>query len=216
MNEKLEQALERLNSILPLKQSQDECTPEIKELHQQMLRSFVAQGRILTKAEMAQWVGDVPEAIHVLSQHDMVTFSESGEPVGAYPFTMLAREHQVRVNGYQLHAMCALDALAVGPMFEATTEITSQCRVSGDPVTIRMSGETILNRAEAGDVHVGIAWGAADATSCCADSLCLEMIFLRDSETARTWLDVDADGREIFTLPEAVQFASRFFVPLLL
>lgn len=107
------------------------------------------------------------------------------------------------------------DALAVGPMFEETTQITSQCRVSGDPITIRMSGETILNRTEVGDIHVGIAWAAADASSCCADSLCLEMIFLRDSETARTWLADDADGREIFTLAEAVQLAGRFFMPLL-
>ena len=215
MNEKLEKALTHLNTILPLKQSQDKCEPEVKELHQQMLRSFVAQGRILTKAEMAQWVSDVPEAIHVLSKHDMVTFSENGEPVGAYPFTMMEREHKVRVNGHQVHAMCALDALAIGPMFEETTQITSQCRVTGEPVEIQMAGESILNRAEVGDIHVGIAWGAAEAGSSCADSLCLEMIFLRDAVTAQKWLADDSEDREIFTLPEAVQFASRFFVPLL-
>ncbi|MCB0196333.1 MAG: alkylmercury lyase family protein [Anaerolineae bacterium] len=215
MNNKLENALNHLNSILPLKQSQEACAPEVKELHQQILRSFVEKGRILTKAEMTEWVSDVPQAIDVLSSYDMVTFSESGEPLGAYPFTMLEREHQVRVNGHQVHAMCALDALAVGPMFGETTEVTSRCRVTGDPVKIQISGETILNPAEVGDAHVGIAWEAADAASCCADSLCLEMIFLRDAETAQQWLANDCAGREIFTLEESVQFASRFFVPLL-
>jgi len=215
MNEKLDNALKRLNTILPLKQNQDKCAPEIKELHQQILRSFATRGRILTKEEMARWVSDISEAINVLSKHDMVTFSESGEPLGAYPFTMMEREHKVRVNGHQIHAMCALDALAIGPMFEETTQITSQCRLTGDPVKIQMSGETILNLAEVRDIHVGIAWGAADAASCCADSLCLEMIFLRDAETAQKWLSDDSGGREIFTLQEAVQFASRFFVPLL-
>lgn len=215
MNDKLENALKRLNIILPLKKSQDKCALAVKELHQQMLWSFVTRGRILTKAEMAQWVSDVPEAINVLSKHDMVTFSESGEPVGAYPFTMMEREHKVRVNEHQIHAMCALDALAIGPMFEEATEITSQCRVTGDPVKIQMSGETILNLAEVRDIHFGIAWGAADVNSCCADSLCMEMIFLRDTETAQKWLSDDAGGREVFTLQEAVQFSSRFFVPLL-
>ncbi|MCB0213304.1 MAG: hypothetical protein KDJ52_28435 [Anaerolineae bacterium] len=215
MNNKLENALNHLNSILPLKQSQEACAPEIKELHQQILRSFVTRGRILTREEMAQWVGDVPQAIDVLSSYDMVTFSESGEPLGAYPFTMLEREHQVRVNGHQVHAMCALDALAVAPMFEETTEVTSRCRVTADPITIQMSGETILNLAEVRDNHVGIAWEAADAASCCADSLCTEMIFLRDAETAQKWLADDSAGREVFTLQEAVQFASRFFAPLL-
>lgn len=115
MNNKLENALKRLNGILPLKKSQDKCAPEIKELHRQILRSFVSNGRILTRNEMAQWVYNVPEAINVLSQYDMVTFSESGDPVGVYPFTMMAREHKVQVNGHQIHAMCALDALAIAP-----------------------------------------------------------------------------------------------------
>lgn len=215
MNNKLENALNRLNDILPLKKSQDKCAPQIKELHQQMLRSFVTKGRILTRDEMAQWVDDVPEATHVLSQYDMVTFSENGDPVGAYPFTMMTREHKVQVNGHQIHAMCALDGLAIAPMFGETTQITSQCRVTGKPVKVDMRGETILNLAEVQDVHFGIAWSAAAAGSCCADSLCLEMHFLYDGETAVKWLSDDSDSREIFTLLEAVQFATRFFVPLL-
>lgn len=215
MNNKLEVALKRLTTILPLKKSQDSCPPEIKVLHQQMLRSFVTNGRILTRDEMAQWVDDVPEAVNVLSQYDMVTFSERGDPVGAYPFTMMAREHKVQVNGHQIHAMCALDALAIAPMFGETMQVMSQCWVTGKPVQINMCGETILNLAEVQDVHVGIAWSAAVADSCCADSLCLEMIFLRDAETAQKWLSDYTASREIFTLQEAVQFATRFFVPLL-
>ncbi|MCB8926805.1 MAG: alkylmercury lyase family protein [Ardenticatenaceae bacterium] len=215
MNKKLTIALKRLNTILPLKKNQDNCTAEIKELHQQILRSFVTNGRILTKEEMVLWVDDIPEAINVLSQHDMVTVSGSGEPIGAYPFTMTERVHEVHVNGHQVHAMCALDALAIGPMFKETTQITSQCAVTDAPVKIEMSGETILNLAEVQDVHFGIAWDAANAASCCADSLCLEMIFLRDTETAQQWLADDSDGREVFTLQEAVRFASQFFVPLL-
>ena len=215
MNKKLEIALKRLNTILPLKKNQDNCTAEIKELHQQILRSFVTNGRILTKEEMALWVDDVSEAINVLSQYDMVTFSENGEPIGAYPFTMTERVHEVHVNGHQIHAMCALDALAIGPMFGETTQITSQCTVTGAPVKIEMSGKTVLNLAEVQDVHFGIAWDAANAASCCADSLCLEMIFLRDTETAQKWLADDSEGREVFTLQEAVRFASQFFIPLL-
>jgi len=215
VNDKLEKALKRLNSILPLKESQNKCDPQVKELHQQMLRSFVTRGRILTKEEIAQWVSNVPEAVDVLSTNDMVTFSESGEPVGAYPFTMSAREHRVRVNGHQVFAMCALDALAIGPMFKETTQITSHCRVTGDPVKIKMSGETIQNLEKVRDVRFGIAWEAAESESCCADSLCMEMIFIRDNETAQKWLSDDTEGREVFTLQEAVQFSSRFFVPLL-
>jgi mercuric reductase len=77
------------------------------------------------------------------------------------------------------------------------------------------SGQTIENRDAAGDIHFGILWGAATADSCCADSLCMEMMFLRDSEIASRWLAREPDNREIFTLPEAIEFGSRFFVPLI-
>jgi hypothetical protein len=215
MNEKVEQACQRLTQILPLQSGQAACSASDRALHQQMLRSFVTRGRMLTRNEMTHSVSNPDAAIDTLRRRDLVVCSETGEPVGAYPFTMQAREHRVRVNGYTVHAMCALDALAVSPMFGMSTEIDSICRVSGAAVHIRQSGQTIDNPDEAEGVHVGIAWGAADTATSCADSLCTEMIFLRDQALAHLWLAQDADNREIFTLPEAIEFASRFFVPLM-
>ena len=214
MAPKLEKALNRLQSILPLKERQDDCSPQVKELHRQVLRSFVDKGRILTREEMEHYVSDLEDAVNALKERDMVVFTGEGEPLGAYPFTMEAREHSVQVNGHRVYAMCALDALAVGPMFGTETQIDSRCRVTGDPVSIRMAGNTILNPDETGDIHFGISWGAANADSCCADSLCMEMMFLRDGETARRWLADDPETREVFTLQEAVEFGGRFFSPL--
>jgi hypothetical protein len=215
MNEKVKNALTRLNSVLPLKDRQDECSLEIKALHQAVLRSFVENGRSLNRAEIAPQVNNIDEAVNILQSSDMIVFSADGEPIGAYPFTMEEREHKIQVNGYQVHAMCALDALAVSPMFGQDTEISSQCRVTGDPVHIQQSGQSIQNIAKAGDVFAGIAWGADDGSSCCADSLCMEMIFLRDDNIAQQWLTDDPANREIFTLLESVAFAAQFFVPLL-
>ena len=214
MTTKLEKALNRLKTILPLKGRQDACSKQIKGLHQQVLRSFVDKGRILTREEMQQYVSNLEDAISVLKEMDMVVFSEDGSPVGAYPFTMEKREHVVRVNGHQLYAMCALDALAVSSMFRVETQITSRCRITGDRISIKQSGKTIENLGEAGDIHFGIIWGAANSESCCADSLCTEMIFLRDSGIAQQWLVDDPVNREVFTLQEAVEFGGRFFAPL--
>ena len=154
MAAKLEKALNRLKSILPLKERQDDCSKQIKELHQHVLRSFVDKGRILTREEMAQHVGNLKDAVNVLKEKDMVVFSEDGNPVGAYPFSMQAREHTVRANGHQVYAMCALDALAVSPMFGVKTRISSRCRITGDPVSIQQSGKTIVNLDEAADIHI--------------------------------------------------------------
>lgn len=215
MSAKVEKALDRLIRVLPLKARQESCGPEIKELHQKVLRSFVEKGRILTKAEMAQHVDSIDEAVDILKSNDMVVFSCAGQPVGAYPFTMEDREHKIQVNGHTVNAMCALDALAVSPMFGMNTEISSKCRVTGSPVTIKQTGKTIENPDEAADTHFGIIWGAASSCSCCANSLCMEMMFLKDGQVAESWLAEDKGNRETFTLQEAVDFGARFFVPLM-
>lgn len=215
MTGKLDKALARLQRLLPLKQRQIECGDQIGRLHRAILRSFVTNGRMLTTEEMAQYTDDLNAALDMLRISGMVVFSDAGDPVGAYPFTTEVREHRVRVNGHQVHVMCALDALAVSPMFELNTQTESRCDMSGDPVSIRQSGTRIENPDEIGAVHLGIDWGAADSNSCCANSLCRQMIFLRDREAVRQWLADGSNEREFFTLPEAVEFARRFFVPLL-
>jgi alkylmercury lyase len=164
---------------------------------------------------MAQHVGNIDDAASILKANDMVVFSCSGQPIGAYPFTMEDREHKIRVNGHTVNAMCALDALAVSPMFGVKTEISSKCRATGAPVVIRQTGKTIENSEEAADIHFGIIWGAASSCSCCANSLCMEMMFLKDGEVAKTWLAADQGNRETFTLQEAVDFGAQFFVPLM-
>lgn len=215
MEDKITKALNRLIGVLPLKDKQESCGEEIKRVHQKVLRSFVEQGRILSKAEMAQNLNHSDEAMKILADNDMVVFAKNGEPVGAYPFTMEEREHKVMVNGHKIHAMCALDALSVSPMFDMRTKISSVCRVSGEPVVIEQYGKTIENESDTRDICFGIAWGAASSCSCCAESLCMEMMFLKDGKTAQQWQSENPEDREIFTLAEAVEFGARFFTPLM-
>jgi hypothetical protein len=68
---------------------------------------------------------------------------------------------------------------------------------------------------DTGAVCFGIDWGTVESDSCCADSLCMEMLFLKDNKIAQQWLKNNPKGREVFTLKQAVEFASRFFVPLM-
>ncbi|MEO1889392.1 MAG: organomercurial lyase [Cycloclasticus sp.] len=215
MTEKLSNALNRLRQILPLKERQDTCSADIKQLHQQILWSFVDKGRAPSRDEMTRHVSDVSGALTLLNKKDMVTLSTKGELTGAYPFSVVERDHIVQVNGHDMYVMCALDALAVAPMFQLPTAVRSNCALTDEPVMINMLGEDILNLEETSDVHVGITWSATDTAFCCADSLCREMVFLKGEATAERWLVEKVESREIFRLPEATQFASRFFRPLL-
>lgn len=213
MHTKVSNAIARLDKILPLAQRQQQLGSDIADVYQRILLSYVERGTSLSKDEMAQHVGDIEQAIATLKQYDMVVFDDNDEPTGTYPFTMEQREHKVTFNGHTVHCMCALDALAVAPMFGLETDINSRCHLNGDTITIHQNSYEIIEHESVADVYFGISWNAA-ANNCCASSLCTEMIFLKGTGHAGQWRLDDPDNREIFNLDDAVEFAAGFFTPL--
>lgn len=214
MNTKVINAVDRLNKILPLSRNLQSLNKDLADVYQNILRSYAEQGASLNKHAIARQVENIDETIKVLKDNDMVVFDDDGEPIGAYPFTMEQREHEVTVNGHKVHCMCALDALAVSPMFGKQTTINSICHVTGEPVSIQQRNREIINSDDNKDVYFGLSWNSA-ANNCCATSLCTEMIFLKGKQVADQWLAKDAENREIFNLSDAVDFAAGFFVPLM-
>ena len=213
MNTKVKQAVDRLNKILPLAERQQKLSNELSNVHRLILKSYVEIGRTLNRDEIATHVENIDDAVNTLRSNDMVVFDSNDEPVGAYPFTMEERVHKIKVNGNTIHSMCALDALAISPMFNIATHIDSKCHVTGDSVSIDQLDQKVLNKDENKDLHFGLSWNSA-ANNCCATSLCTEMIFLKDQNIADTWLNEDAKNREVFSLDEAIDFATQFFKPL--
>ena len=214
MNTKVINAVDRLNKILPLSMNLQNLDRDLADVYLNILRSYVEQGASLKKNAIARQVENIDEAIKVLKENDMVVFDDDDEPIGAYPFTMEQREHEVAVNDHKVHCMCALDALAVSPMFDKETTINSICHVTGEPVSIQQRNREIINSDDIEDVYFGLSWNSA-ANNCCATSLCTEMIFLKGQQVADQWLAEDAENREIFNLSDAVDFAAGFFVPLM-
>lgn len=214
MNTKVINAVDRLNKILPLSMNLQNLDRDLADVYLNILRSYVEQGASLNKNAIAMQVENIDEAIKVLKENDMVVFDDDDEPIGAYPFTMEQREHEVAVNDHKVHCMCALDALAVSPMFDKETTINSICHVTGEPVSIQQRNREIINSDDIEDVYFGLSWNSA-ANNCCATSLCTEMIFLKGQQVADQWLAEDAENREIFNLSDAVDFAAGFFVPLM-
>jgi hypothetical protein len=209
-------AVDRLNSQLPLKARQDKLSPQLKTAHQNVLYSLVKQGRPPTEEELAQQLGEdnVQAGLRTLGEADLIVLDAEGKhPLGAYPVTVETTPHKITVNGNTIHAMCALDAVSVAPMFDAEVHIESTCHVSNTPITIRMQGDNILDAQPSSDVTVGIRWQMPSGAA--AHSMCMEMVFLKDSQAAEAWQDADTDNISLFSLPEAVAFGKAFFLPLL-
>lgn len=212
MNAEVSAALKRLDAILPLESGLKALSDEDASLYCKLLSSYVEQGRTLTRDEVNGLVRDADEALKNVVASKLIVLDESGNPAGAYPFTSEEREHKVHINGVTAHCMCALDALAVSPMFNTPTVIDSQCRATLDKIHIEQNGTAFTGGTL--DAWFGINWGAAKSDTVCAESLCMEMMFLANEKVAHEWLAESAETREIFDLPSAVEFASGFFVPL--
>jgi len=209
-------ALQRLNSLLPLKIRQSALPSKLLSLHRATLTSLADRGRPPDREELHELLAgsDVDAALRRLADDDLVVLNTTGNSIaGAYPMTTEKTRHYLIVNKQPVNAMCALDALSVGPMFNAEVAISSECHVTGTAINIRMQGEALLEVKPSRDVHVGVRW--QNPSACAAHSICLEMVFLKDQPTALEWQAGDRDNTSLFNLQDAVSFGSGFFVPLL-
>lgn len=211
----LEHAVQRLEHQLPLEKRQKVLPPAYADIHRAILRTLATTGQPLDRSEISAMLadGDVDEALARLGGDDLVVLSSDGKAaVGAYPMTTEDTPHHLDISGVNVNAMCALDALAVGPMFDTGVGVESRCHVTGTPIQLRIEGDRIVSATPSLDVRVGIAW--QEPCGHAAHSMCREMIFLIDDEVARAWQGGDTANKSLFTLDEAVDFAGRFFRPL--
>jgi alkylmercury lyase len=208
-------AIERIAEILPIKKHLDALDPQTAATYHAILTGFMQLGRAPTVAELVHQNADAAEHVANLAARDMITLDDAGEIKGCYPFTMEQRVHRIHINGFEVHAMCALDALAPAAMFKCRSVVDSECAVSAEAVHIELDNQTVLNPQQVKDLHFGINWMAASGCCSCADSLCTEMLFLKDQQTAQQWLQQDVENREIFNLDDAIAFSGGLFKPMM-
>ena len=227
------EALHRLQDVLPLKERQQSLDRPLVEMHRAILRSLLDRGAALTGDEIAAMLGSkdaAAQAVALLGSHDLVVRNElavhdekenkpvmldnqGGGVVGAYPMTTEETPHRVTVRGHNVYAMCAVDALAIGPMFDAETLIQSRCHVTGLPISIHQKGKEIMEVEPSNEVRVGVRW--TRLTGCCAHDMCRQMVYLKNAETAAAWQETDPLAIELYTLQETIEFGAAFFLPLL-
>jgi alkylmercury lyase len=217
LTEKAKKGLEKLNELLPLKSRQQSLDEKSRVLHRAFIKTLVDQGRVMTRTEMKNLLQISDQELDAITAKlkglDLLVASCCGGLVGSYPVTTDCTPHTVTSKGISVNAMCAFDSLAISPMYGNDVVINSKCHVSGEPIRIEQSGYEIRKVEPLQDVHFGIIWNSPTG-GCCADSLCTEMVFIKDKETAEKWKQENNCSREIYNLEETVDFAAAFFVPL--
>jgi mercuric reductase len=175
---RLLRALRHLDQLLPLKYRQAALPPELVAVHRAILHSFAERGRPLTVADIAVMLGGKNAALRalaVLATNDLVVLNEAAvkdaathqvaiqDPdkvaiAGAYPFSAVPTGFVVNLFGHDVNAMCGFDSLSIATLFHTETRITAKCKVTGDPIQIRMKEREIIEVSPSRDIRLGVRW----------------------------------------------------------
>lgn len=206
----IEAGLSKLNSLLPLKARQESLSPELKSLHQKILRNFADKGQALDEVDSGV---DMQAQLEALNKYDLVVLDvKTNALTGAYPFSIEKKAHHIALANAELYAMCAFDAISIAPVFGVSTKITSNCHVTKEPIEIEQDANGVISVKPSKDIYIGIKWQSTGSHA--AESLCMEMVFLRDKQTAESWKG-DNGNIDIYSLDEALEFGTKYFKPLM-
>jgi hypothetical protein len=192
--------------------------PEEDKVHQVLLRHYLATGRAPNPDDLRRASGLPQAAVEIilanLRERDLVVL-DGDSIVGAYPFTDRTTEHRVVIDGREINAMCAIDALGAGAMARCDSVILSQCRECGVPVRMVTATEgTTINDAQPADPIVWIGRHYRD--DCAANSLCTTMCFFCSEAHLEAWRARRAqlDGFRL-SLAEGLEVGRALFEPAL-
>jgi len=184
-----------------------------------IIRHYATAGRSPTLSELKSVTGMADDALNSvllrLRERDLVVMDDE-RIVGAYPFTARVTDHEVRINGTAVHAMCAIDALGAGAMLRVDAEIVSLCRQCRTPVTITTQGAGTALQAFAPPGTV--VWsGIRNSNGCAADSLCTVIAFFCSDKHLDAWRGANYPNIEGYrlSLDEALQVGRALFAPSL-
>jgi hypothetical protein len=184
-----------------------------RELYFWILRRLATAGRpsnpVLLAA--ARRLGlDAEDALKTLSREDLVHRGTDGEITVAYPFSGRPTAHLVRFpDGHEAHAMCAIDALGIAPMFGQRIEIESRDPVSGEEIR---AGVTPDGAAEWWPASAVVVAGAipSQRDACCG--CCPVLNFFASPVNAEHWLTEHPEVRgNVISMSEAAAAGQAVF-----
>ena len=141
-------------------------------------------------------------ALASLASDDLVHTGTDVAITVAYPFSGRPTAHRVQLDVHEVHAMCAIDALGMAPMFGRPIRVESSDPVSGDTVRVELApdGDASWTPQEAVVVSGSSCDGAA------FNGCCHVLNFFSARENAEQYLSARADVRGIvISIREAIE-----------
>jgi hypothetical protein len=181
-----------------------------REFYVWILRRFLEAGAVpgdAVRAEAGRLGLDFDSVCDKLAAEDLAHFDADGSIAVAYPFSGHSTCHRVLIDGHSVHAMCAIDALGIAPMFDRTIVVTSR-----DPITeaeinvwLQPDGTGTWQPDEA----VVVAGRCCDGAA--FEGCCQVLNFFASSESAERYLREQAVNGFPITIPQAIEVGRAIF-----
>jgi hypothetical protein len=181
-----------------------------REFYVWILRRFSegdAVGSDGVEAEATRMGLDLTEVRSKLAAEDLVHFDADGRVAVAYPFSGRPTAHRVLIDGRSVHAMCAIDALGIAPMFDRPIAVTSRDPVTDGEINVWLQPDgTATWEPEEAVVVTGRCCDGAAFERCCR-----VLNFFTSTENAERYLcEGEIEGFPI-DMPQAIEVGRAIF-----
>ena len=188
------EGLAHLRAAFPLEQRILNAAPAVRAAYAQLLHHWL-RGQTPPSAAIDA------ELLAELARLDAVVPEVRG--LGCYPFSSVDTGIRVTLPGGTVHAMCAIDALAIARLARASIHIESNCVACGSAIACRVEENGGLDHDQVEMARV--VWQHAVIThGSCSQGLCRNIRFLCRACP-------EAETGENFTLPQAAAIGNAFF-----
>jgi alkylmercury lyase len=171
----------------------------------------LAKGKPVSPDQLAKlWEMPLEQVRSVLagaSAAGQAKVDSQGDLVGAV-LSLIPTDHRISMDGRQLYAWCAYDAIYAPGVVGKTAQITSRDPVTGEPISITITPDGIADVQPEGSV-VSVVGGDTDMKGGPESPRCSQMLFFGSRETADKWLQGRADVA-ILTVEEVFEIARQF------
>lgn len=124
-------------------------TPEEQAVTRVVFRSLL-EGRGIRPEAVAATLETSLTAVaravdQLVERGTMERDADSGELVAARGLSLAETPHRLMLDGRQLYAFCAVDAVGIPAALELEARVESRCHRCGAPVTLTLSGGTVTD-----------------------------------------------------------------------
>lgn len=192
-------------------------SPDENAIRRFILTHAPVLGRLPSFNEIEEYFTQIPDdrirtILLRLDQLDVIHLNNNQTAIAAaYPFSGSSTSHVVvfkREVFKSLHAMCAIDALGVGFMFNCDVVIESNCFHCNERVRIVIKDNEIVSLSP----EELVVWGDMDYSNCAAVSVCKNINFFSSKNHFNLWRKKSPDrSGSLLQIQEALYLGKMFF-----